>query len=136
MFCIKTSAITPVACSFDSIHCIPVGFILYFILLVAIGVHPKMISKYMYDKNSRNVKKNPPKFNDFGLFYSDVLKRQLKNVPWLYLYIWFFNISPRFSSYMIDFNGDSLCAYRKSLLINVDQEVYTGISVSTLLINI
>lgn len=94
MFCIKTSAITPVACSFDSIHCIPVGFILYFILLVAIGVHPKMISKYMYDKNSRNVKKNPPKFNDFGLFYSDVLKRQLKNVPWLYLYIWFFNISP------------------------------------------
>lgn len=82
----------------------------------------------MYDKNSRNVKKTPM-FNDFGLFKSDVLKRQSKNVPWLYLFIWF-------SSHMIDFNGDSLCAYRKSLLIKVDQEVYTGISVSTLLINI
>lgn len=48
-----------------------------------------------------------------------------------YIYIFGFSIFRRFSSHMIDFNGDSLCAYRKSLLIKVDQEVYTGISVST-----
>lgn len=89
----------------------------------------------MYDKNSRNVKKKHQSLTIMD-FFTQMFWKDSQRMCLGYIYIFGFSIFRRFSSHMIDFNGDSLCAYRKSLLIKVDQEVYTGISVSTLLINI